>query len=228
VVGNISMKDSRYIKIALALFLVVVIPITSYLFLKQSDDVYLELKKHYTQISDSGDTIFYHIPHFVLIDQDSNVFDSEILEDNIYLVDFIFTRCPTICPKMKSAMLGLQKDLGYVKDLKLLSISIDPEHDTPKVLKVYAAKDTIDTKQWKFLTGDKQKIYDLAGKGFKLSARDDGGNFTHSSRIVLVDKSGIIRGYYNALQEMDVERLAIETKMLLKSYRIKAMNKDKD
>ncbi|MGB0881457.1 MAG: SCO family protein, partial [Vicingaceae bacterium] len=119
---------------------------------------------------------------------------------SIYIADFFFVTCPTICPKMTSNMGYIQKKFADKKDLKFISITVNPEHDSVEVLKEYAQKVHADTKSWSFLTGDKDKIYDLAFNGFFVNAQKDEiapGGFLHSQLLVLIDRKGRIRGYFD-------------------------------
>ena len=148
----------------------------------------------------SSDTLYHTIPDFTLTDQNGNAFTHKDMLGNVYVVDFFFTRCPTICPKMAALLLDLQNKFEGRIDVKILSHTVDPRNDTPEVLKEYAAKVHANDDQWTFVTGEKSYIYDLAYKGYFANAGEDEtaeGGFLHSQLIFLVDKKGHLRGSYD-------------------------------
>lgn len=140
------------------------------------------------------------VPAFQLTDQNGESYGSQQLLGKIWIADFIYSTCPGPCPLISSRMGDLQKPLRDT-DVKLISFTVDPQRDTPAVLREYAAKLEAQPGRWYFLTGDKNTIYQLAVKGFKL-ATDEGGaeGPIHSTRLVLIDRSGMIRGYYDATE----------------------------
>ena len=147
------------------------------------------------------------VPAFQLIDQNGRFFGSRQLQGKIWIADFVYSTCPGPCPMISSRMSETQKPLRDT-DVKLVSFSVDPQHDTPAVLRDYAAKLNAQPTRWHFLTGDKATIYRLSRDGFKLASGNGGAaGPVHSTRIVLVDRSGVIRGYYNALDADAVTRL---------------------
>jgi protein SCO1 len=138
------------------------------------------------------------VPPFQLIDQNNQPFGSAQLLGKIWIADFIYTTCPGPCPMISSRMSEMQKPLEKT-DVQLVSFSVDPEKDTPEVLRSYAEKLHARDERWKFLTGDRTIIYNLSQNGFKLAATNDASGIPlHSSRLILVDRSGVIRGYYDA------------------------------
>ncbi|HEX4886848.1 MAG TPA: SCO family protein [Luteibaculaceae bacterium] len=177
-----------------------------------------------------NDTIYHTIPAWSFLDQDSNLVSDQDYNNQIYIVDFFFTSCPSICPKMTRQMLRLQwklKDPAF-DDVKLLSFTVDPSHDTPSRLKKYAEKNGADFSKWKFFTGDKRAIYELGVNGFLVSTQEDAlapGGFLHSEKFVLVDRKGQIRGFYDGTSTDDVNRCADEIKVLLKLEKIDAARK---
>lgn len=147
------------------------------------------------------------VPAFQLIDQNGESFGSQQLLGKIWIADFVYSTCPGPCPMISSRMSELQKPLRDT-DVKLVSFSVDPQHDTPAVLHEYAAKLSAEPARWHFLTGDKETIYRLSRDGFKLAAADgETAGPIHSTRMVLVDRSGTIRGYYDATEADAVTRL---------------------
>src|SRR5215510_14587164 len=116
--------------------------------------------------------IYGTVPDFSLIDQDGRPVQRADLQGKVWIASFIFTNCPNECPLMTAAMAQLQSHLAHVADLRLVSISVDPDHDTPVVLSQYAERFNADPSRWFFLTGDKQAIYHLAREGFRLGIVD--------------------------------------------------------
>lgn len=172
------------------------------------------------------DTIYNRIPAFKLIDQDSQLVDQSIVKNKIYVADFFFTRCGTICPKLSSQLTRVQDIFQENPDIVFLSYTVDPEHDRPKQLKEYAQKYSAIPGKWYFLTGSKSEIYDLAMHGYYLPAVDKNvpegkpdETFIHSQKLVLVDKQGIVRGFYDGTDKEDVDRLVLEIRVLLDIYR---------
>lgn len=171
------------------------------------------------------DTVFRTIPPFRLLDQDSAVVTGVALKGKIHVADFFFTRCESICPKLSSQLSRVQEVFSQQPDLHLVSYSIDPEHDTPAVLRRYARDYDARPDRWTFVTGPQADVYRLALKGYLLPVQqdeDENGNpnetFTHSEKLVLVDKEGIIRGYYDGTDKKDVDRLILEIRVLLDIY----------
>jgi protein SCO1/2 len=162
-------------------------------------------------------TRFYPVPDFSLTDQTGATVTLADLKKSVWVADFIFTNCAGTCPMMTSAMRKLQTALP--EGVRMVSITVDPSRDTPKVLATYAAEHGAARDRWLFLTGDKQALYDLCIKGFKLALDDSSGSvaepITHSTRFVLVDKQGNIRGYYSGTEDEALKRLVEDAKTLL-------------
>ncbi len=158
------------------------------------------------------------VPNFQLTNQNNQPFGSRQLSGKIWIADFIFTSCPGPCPMVSSRMGELQRPLEKT-DVHLVSFSVDPEKDTPDVLRGYAEKLKAQPARWDFLTGSKSTIYDLSKNGFKLAVSDgspEAGVPVHSTRIVLVDRHGEIRGYYEATAADAVTKLLADTSHLLR------------
>jgi len=156
------------------------------------------------QQGEEGNEVISHVPDFTLTDQDSHPYARSALDGKVWIASFLFTRCATLCPQIAARMAELQKTYASNPDIHLISITVDPENDTPQVLKTYAAAHSADPARWTFLTGPEKKIYDLIGRnGFMLGvaktegpARTPGNEVTHSSRLAVVDRKGDIRGYF--------------------------------
>lgn len=158
------------------------------------------------------------VPSFQLVNQNNQSFGSTQLAGKIWIADFIFTSCPGPCPMISSRMSELQKPLQN-SDVHLVSFSVDPEKDTPEVLRGYAQKLKAQPGRWDFLTGSKPAIYDLSKNGFKLAvseSSDDADIPVHSTRLVLVDRRGEIRGYYDALAPDAVTKVLADASHLLR------------
>jgi protein SCO1/2 len=168
------------------------------------------------------------VPAFELTDQNDKKISNKDYLGKVYVVEFFFTTCPTICPKMNQSMLELQEAFYGNPNFGLASITIDPEHDTAAVLKEHANLLGVKHYNWHFLTGDKEYIYNLANKGFNLYAGENNkaaGGFEHSGLFALVDKDGKIRCrkdaqgnpilYYDGLETSGVEAIKEDIKKLL-------------
>jgi protein SCO1/2 len=158
------------------------------------------------------------VPSFELVNQDAQPFGSRQLSGKIWVADFIFTTCPGPCPIISTRMSELQKPLAK-SDVHLVSFSVDPEKDTPEVLRVYADKLRKEPLRWDFLTGPLDTITSLSRDGFKLGISEGeqpGSGPIHSTRFVLVDRQGTIRGYYDALAPDGVTKLLADTSHLLR------------
>jgi protein SCO1/2 len=155
-----------------------------------------------------------NVPAFSLRDQDGKVVSDQTLKGGIWAAAFMFTRCPTICPRITTRMRELQTAAREKNlPLRLVSISVDPEHDQPAVLKSYAAKYGADLATWSFLTGDDAVIRKTATEGFKLAlegkadASAEHMGLLHGSHLILVDRELQIRGYFGTMDASDNERL---------------------
>lgn len=179
------------------------------------------------EVNGPGDTLFHQVPPFSFIDQDSNIVSDRTTADKILVVDFFFTSCRSICPRMSKEMQQLQFKLSdkVMGDVLFLSHTVDPEHDTPAVLKEYARKLQADTSRWKFVTGDAATIYRQGNLGYLLSAMEDTANperFVHSPNFILVDKRRNIRGIYEGTRTSSVDSLVTDVKMLVGEERHRA------
>ncbi|MDB6171740.1 MAG: hypothetical protein JWL59_1051 [Chthoniobacteraceae bacterium] len=164
----------------------------------------------------------WQLPDFSLIERTGRPVTSAELRGKVWVADFFYTSCPGPCPMMTSRLSEIHKATRDEKDVSLVSISTDPSKDTPDVLKQYAAKFGAD-ERWLFLTGEKESIYTLANKGFKLSVSDEDGTerepVTHSTKLVLVDRNGTVRGFYDSQTEEETQKLIQDIKRLLKETR---------
>ena len=172
--------------------------------------------------SQKPDTLYYPIPKFSFINQDSSIITRENYEGFITLVDFFFTDCPTICPMMSAQMARLQDKFQKENPdlpIRFLSFSVKPEADTPQKLKAYSQKIGADLSRWNFLTGKASDIYDLAQYGFLLTAfpsdTAQGGIF-HTDKVTLLDKTMRMRGYYDGTSTLSMDQLFTDAIQLSK------------
>lgn len=163
------------------------------------------------------DTVFHQIPDFAFINQDSQVVTSLTVQDKVYVTDFFFTTCPTICPKMKSQMLRVYEAFKDEPQLVFLSHTIDPKHDTVAVLRDYADRLQVSSNKWHFLTGEKDSIYSMAMQYMVTALEDEqeAGGFVHSGAFVLVDQNRHVRGIYDGTDPAQVDRLISDIPALL-------------
>ncbi len=153
--------------------------------------------------NNSGDLAFIvlngekrKVPNFAFVNQDSLLISNDDYKGKVYVVEFFFTTCPTICPIMNQNLVEIQNQFKEFEDFGVASFTINPEYDTPSVLKEYAEKYKITNLNWNLMTGDTQAIYDLANTGFSIFASqvpNAPGGFEHSGMFALVDKNGFIR-----------------------------------
>ena len=170
------------------------------------------------------DTIYKTIPDFNFMNQDSVMISNQTLQNSIYVADFFFTSCPSICPIMSKNMLDVYNKYKGNEEVKFLSHTIDPKHDTIPVLKKYATKLGVDSKQWNFVYGDKESVYKIAKDGYMNFAAEDSkapGGITHSGYFLLIDKEKRVRGAYDGTQELQVKQLMEDMEVLLNEYKKK-------
>ena len=163
---------------------------------------------------------YHRIADFKLINQNGDSITNDFYKNKIYVADFFFTTCPTICPIMTENMSYIQEQTKN-KDIQLVSFSVTPEIDSVQQLKKYAIEKGVDDKKWNLLTGDKKHIYDLARKSFLVAKNDgDGGKYDmiHTENFVLVDKEKRIRGFYDGTDEAEMELLLADIQILENSY----------
>jgi len=164
------------------------------------------------------DTIYHTIADFEFVDQDSNLVNNETFANQVYVADFFFTTCPTICPKMKQQMLRVYEVYKDNPEVGILSHSIDPKHDTVAVLHDFAHKLGVESNKWHFVTGDQDAIYDLAEQSYMSIANADEdapGGYIHSGAFLLVDKQRRIRGVYDGTVPDQVDILINDIKRLI-------------
>jgi protein SCO1/2 len=168
------------------------------------------------------DTVQHKIAAFSFVNQDSVVITNETFSSKIYVADFFFTTCPTICPVMKQQMLRVYEVHKDNPEFAILSHTIDPEYDTVALLNDYASRLGVSSSTWHFVTGDKDEIYDIAEESYLSIADEDEsapGGFIHSGAFILIDKEGRIRGVYDGTIPEQVDVLIKDIDRLLDSYK---------
>mgnify|MGYP005837502691 CR=1 FL=1 len=171
------------------------------------------------QIVEDGKPKYHTIREFEYLDQDSNVINNKILSDCIYVADFFFTSCPSICPKVNRQMLKIYKEFENDDRVKLISFSLDPKRDNVERLKKYADNLNVSAPRWHFLTGDKDFTLDLAADFFVTALEDEDapGGFDHSGKIILVDKGGHVRSFCEGTDPESIPGFVKDIKKLLAS-----------
>ena len=171
-------------------------------------------------VDDNQDTVYHSIADFAFVNQVGDTIRKEDMVGKIYVADFFFTTCPTICPVMKKEMLRVYEQFKGDPNFRILSHSIDPSHDTQAVLKDYAEKLGVpDAATWNFLTGDQEKIFEIGQTSYLTTTMADDmepGGFLHSGAFLLVDQQGRIRGVYDGTKTDQVDRLLADILKLLK------------
>lgn len=195
------MKNSSYIGISLIILIFGIIFIPRIIDRVQNKDV-VESDRLNVKEKDPEKLVYIEqyegkkkVPPFEFINQDGDTITNEDYAGKVYVVEFFFTTCPSICPIMSRNLVTLQEEFKG-NDFAIASFTIDPEHDTPEVLKEYAKNYGVTNPDWHFLTGDRQKIYELANTGFGIYANEDEtvpGGFAHSGLFALIDKEGYVR-----------------------------------
>jgi len=165
------------------------------------------------------DTVYHQIADFSFTNQDGEKVTNETVAGKVYVADFFFTSCPTICPIMKTEMLRVYERFGDHSDFKILSHSIDPTYDSVALLKDYSERLGIENAEtWHFLTGDQEHVFEIGQTSYMTTAMEDKeepGGFLHSGAFILVDQKGHIRGIYDGTKSDQVNRLMNDIPKLL-------------
>lgn len=177
----------------------------------------------YQEAANGIDTVYHTIPEFEFVDQDSMVVTQATFDGKIYVTDFFFGTCPTICPIMKQQMLRVYDQFKGHPEFAILSHTIDPEHDTVAYLKNFSVNIGVpDNKTWHFVTGDKDEIYAMGSEsGYMVPVGEDlnaPGGFIHSGAFILIDKEKRVRGFYDGTKKLDVDALMADIPKLLAEY----------
>ena len=168
------------------------------------------------RIIEGADTLYHRIGSFSLFNQEGVLFSEKDIEGRVYVADFFFTRCPTICPVMARQMLRVYEAFEG-QEVLLVSHTVDPKHDTSEILKEYASRLEVNNAQWIFLTGEAADIYALASQYLSVSMPDSTapGGFLHSGAFLLMDRQRRIRGVYDGTSQEEVSTLLEDIVVLL-------------
>lgn len=170
---------------------------------------------------DTKDSTYHTIEEFAFINQNNQIIDLEYLRGKTTIVNFFFTSCPSICPKMVNELTRIQKEVADKYDVQILSHTVDPERDSIGRLNEFINRKKIDTKNWDFVTGEKQDLYESGVFNYYLATQEDvlaPGGFLHSEKFVLVDKDLHIRGFYDGTNKDDVDKLIKDIEILFNEY----------
>ena len=165
------------------------------------------------------DTLPHTVKNFAFVNQDSVIVTNNTFDNQVYVADFFFTTCPTICPKMKKEMLRVYTKYEDNPEVAILSHTIDPKHDTVAVLRDFASRLGVSSDKWHFVTGDQDDIYDISESSYMVTAASDPnepGGYIHSGAFLLVDKQRRIRGVYDGTVPEQVDLLMKDIDRLLK------------
>lgn len=205
------------------LTILLVVPILVYIFLRTFGQNHYNLPTYFPvdikEVTLNGkttfDTTFHTIPDFKVVNQNNKTLTGASFKDKILIVDFFFTKCPGICPKMSSQLSRVQESFLNKNDIQLVSFSVDPLYDQPEILKTYADKFGAKENKWDLVTTNSQMdVFNIGFYGFKIPS-DTVDKFLHSEKILLVDKQKHIRGFYNGTNKKEVDRLITEAGILL-------------
>jgi protein SCO1 len=174
--------------------------------------VHYQLSAHVKSAPSYVLPVYAQIPSFILTESSGRTLSLQDLKGKIWVADFMFTSCPGPCPMMAARMAELQRSMNDLTEVKLVSISVDPANDTPEVLRKYGAQFHANPSRWYFLTGDQAMIGKLSYEGFKVGTADD--PLMHSTKFILVDEQGQVRGYYDSADLTDLRRLQTDLRTL--------------
>ncbi len=221
------MPKNAKLRTLVLIFCVLILPVAVFIMLQTGKNQYKQLPKYgprqvaatFTEKRGEKipDTLYHTIGSFNLLNQDGDAVTQTDLDGSIYVADFFFTTCPDICIEMSAQMARLAERFKNNSDIKFVSYTVDADNDIVPVLREYANKYGADSKQWMFLTGDKQQIWDLAKNSYLVPAAGgaDGMDFFfHSPMFVLIDKHKRIRGFYDGTSKTSVDTLIDEIKVL--------------
>ncbi len=175
-----------------------------------------------------GDTTFHTVKPFCFTSQYDEKVTEETVKGKIYVTDFFFTTCQSICPIMSTELERVYKEFASNMDVLILSHTVAPEEDSVNVMMDYAKLHGVKDKQWLFLTGDKKQLYDMARTSYLLNMEEGNGDaddFIHTQNFALVDKERHLRGFYDGTDSLEVSRLITDIKLLLEEYAYNEKNK---
>lgn len=223
------MKNKSYIWVSLIILIFGILVIPKIVErVKNNEIVKGDRLNTVTSHKESGLAKIGPAPKFILTNQNKKQVSNSTYAGKVYVLEFFFSTCPTICPKMNANLKTVQQEFSGNNNFGIASITINPENDTPEVLKKHAEELGFTSENWHFLTGEKEYIYQIANKGFNMYAGENAkanGGFEHSGLFALIDKNGTIRCredefgnpilYYDGLEEKGIKALKEDIKLLL-------------
>lgn len=223
------MKNKSYIGISLIVLVFGILVVPKIIERVKNNDVVKDDRLNIQTTHKESDLVkIGPAPQFNLTNQNDKTITNSDYKGKVYVLEFFFSTCPTICPRMNANLKEVQQQFKGLKDFGIASITINPEHDTSEALKKHAQELQINDENWHFLTGDKDYIYKIANKGFNMYAAENSkvnGGFEHSGLFALIDKDGTIRCrkddfgnpilYYDGLEKQGIKELIEDIKLLL-------------
>jgi len=205
------MKPFKNRVIFLFFLLIVAVPLLAFTVMNWYENNVEELPYYHKGTStESADAVHFTVPQFTFVNQDSIPLTNSFIRGKVWIINYFFTSCPTICPKMMAGMRLVQQAFPNDAQVRMVSLTVDPWHDTPAKLKRYAKNKNMNLNQWQLGTGQKADLYRFARNGLFITADDgDGGtnDFIHSDKIVLIDRENHIRGYYDGTDNDEITKL---------------------
>lgn len=208
------------------LFVLVLTIFLAWFILREKEDKPLRLLPYFgpKATMKANDTLYHRVGNFSFTNQHGKTVTQQHTEGKIYVTDYFFTTCKSICPIMNTQLVRVYKEFSKQPDFLILSHTVDPETDSVAQLALHASKYGVSDERWHFLTGEKKALYEMARKSYLLNAEEgDGGeeDFIHTQNFALVDKERHIRGYYDGTDSADVTRLITDIRTLFKEYEFK-------
>lgn len=222
-IKNFFKKYSRFLSIIGVISIITLIMFYKILTPKEFLPIYQPAEVNFKLVDSSLQHIkkFHKISNFNLVNQNGNNISQEFYHNKIYVADFFFTTCPSICPIMTNNMLKVQEKIKNDPNVLIVSFSVDPKTDSVAQLKKYAMEKGVDDLKWNLLTGDKKQIYDLARKSFFVAEIDkdsDSNDIIHTENFVLVDPEKRIRGFYDGTNLDEIKNLISDLSLLKGEY----------
>ena len=222
-IKNFFKKYSKFLSIIGVISIITLIMFYKILTPKKILPIYQPAEVNFKLVDSSLQHIkkFHKISNFNLVNQNGNNISQEFYHNKIYVADFFFTTCPSICPIMTNNMLKVQEKIKNDPNVLIVSFSVDPKTDSVAQLKKYAKEKGVDDLKWNLLTGDKKQIYDLARKSFFVAEIDkdsDSNDIIHTENFVLVDPDKRIRGFYDGTNLDEIKNLISDLSLLKGEY----------
>jgi|TARA_E500000331_G_C17112854_1_gene650424 protein SCO1/2 len=222
-IKNFFKKYSKFLSIIGVISIITLIMFYKILTPKEFLPIYQPAEVNFKLVDSSLQHIkkFHKISNFNLVNQNGNNISQEFYHNKIYVADFFFTTCPSICPIMTNNMLKVQEKIKNDPNVLIVSFSVDPKTDSVAQLKKYAKEKGVDDLKWNLLTGDKKQIYDLARKSFFVAEIDkdsDSNDIIHTENFVLVDPDKRIRGFYDGTNLDEIKNLISDLSLLKGEY----------